>query len=162
MINFHSSKSICASGIFIMLCLSCATTPRQKVLRDMGIAAVLGYSLGQQKDIDKNSYSTAYAFTGAVIAEVIGLLAYDFHEKENLLLKENEKLKLKLDEALNPILVNSGPGTLSGKIPEKYQSLVNPGEWKIFKTDKWIEEDENVLVHQDKIMQLVPPSLKPK
>ena len=39
--------------------------------------------------------------------------------------------------------------------------MINPGEWKIYALDQWIEAGENQLIHQDKIMELIPPSLVP-
>ena len=39
--------------------------------------------------------------------------------------------------------------------------MINPGEWKIYALDQWIEDSENKLIHQDKMMELIPPSLIP-
>ncbi|MFN9066691.1 MAG: hypothetical protein ACK5V3_05640, partial [Bdellovibrionales bacterium] len=74
---------------------------------------------------------------------------------------QTTSLRKQLDELTNPVLEKQLPGTLSGKVPDKYKNLIEPGEWRIYSINQWIEDGENRLIHQDKVMELIPPSLKP-
>ena len=75
--------------------------------------------------------------------------------------KENQKLKTEMERIYHPSLKFETTGMMNSKIPEKYKSMINPGEWKIYALDQWIEAGENQLIHQDKMMELIPPSLVP-
>lgn len=144
----------------VLLC-GCATTPKQRIIRDTLIAGAVGAYLGSQRSEHKNTYSAMYAGGAASIAAITSVIIND-PDKEVLKIRaEKEQVQKELDDLISPKLEETRPGTLSAKLPQKYQSLVNPGEWRIYSIDQWIEDGENRLIHQDKIMELIPPTLKP-
>lgn len=148
--------------VALMGLASGCTTTKEKVFRDMALAGAAGLALGQNEDRYKNANSLLYASSFAAGAAVISLFINDPDKETERLRAEKSRLQADLDQAFNPTLTSELPGTLNGKIPEKYKGLIQPGEWKVYALDQWIEDGENRLIHQDKIMELIPPSLKPK
>lgn len=144
-----------------VLSAGCASTPKEKILRDMVVASSLGALAGLQKSDNQNAYATMYSGVGAALAAGIGLFVYDPDRETAKYKKESETLKKELDEAFSPKVETYLPGTLAGKIPPKYRQFINPGEWKIISVDQWVEDGENRIIHQDQVMELTPPSLKP-
>lgn len=146
--------------ICAVLFSSCANSPKQKIVQNMMIGALAGYAVGQLKSDNKQAHSYIYAGAGASLAAAGSLYFTDFDES-NELKSQNQKLKSELDKIYSPALVHESTGMMSSKVPEKYKSMINPGEWKIYSLDQWIEDSENKLIHQDKMMELIPPSLVP-
>ena len=127
----------------------------------MLLGAATGFALGQMKSENKTGYSLLYA--GAISSVVAaGSVWYsDLDDDSERLKKENQKLKADLDRVFQPALKFETTGMMNSKIPEKYKSMINPGEWKVYALDQWVEAGENQLIHQDKMMELIPPSLIP-
>lgn len=153
-----SKVFLALSGV---LFIGCATTPTEKVYRNMLVAASLGVLAGQSQPEYKNTHSTMY---GGVAASIAGALTLYIENPD----KETKKLRdeiVLLTNNQNQFekgkVVNRGDAIFDAKIPEKYRSLVNPGEWKVYEIDQWQEEGENRLIHRDRVMELSPPSLVP-
>lgn len=149
-------------ALHILATAGCATTQREKVFQNMAIAAAAGFAIGQTSSEAKNNYSLMYAGLAATGAGVATLYYSNIDDENKKLKEETKKLKEDLDQLLAPRLEKTTPGTMAAKIPEKFRSLVSPGEWRLYAVDQWIEDGENRLIHQDKIMELVPPSLTPR
>ena len=150
------------SLVLSFMFFSCATnSTREKIIKNMLIGAAAGYAVGQLKSENKTGYSLLYA--GAISSVVgVGSVWYsDLDDDSERLKKENLKLKTDLDRIFQPSLKFETTGMMNSKVPEKYKSMINPGEWKIYALDQWIEAGENQLIHQDKMMELIPPSLVP-
>ncbi len=148
--------------ILPFISFSCATnTAREKILKNMLIGAATGIAIGQMKSENKTGYSLLYA--GAISSVVgAGSVWYsDLNEDSERLIKDNHKLKTEMERIFQPSLKFETTGMMNSKVPEKYNSMINPGEWKIYALDQWIEAGENQLIHQDKMMELIPPSLVP-
>lgn len=149
------------STLFLGLVFSsCASSPKETILQNMLIGAITGYALGQLKPENKQAHSLIYSGMGASLAAVGTLYLTDFDGSKELK-NQNQKLKSELDKIFQPSLKFETTGMMNSKIPEKYKSMINPGEWKIYALDQWIEAGENQLIHQDKMMELIPPSLVP-
>ena len=155
-----NKTSVALAIIILSLLCSCASTTKTKVLSEMAAAGILGVVAGQQRQEDRMAFSVMYAGLAAATAGAIGVIVHDPDKEFSILKSENADLKQKLDEAFTPRLEKELPGTLTGKVPDKYRALIQPGQWRVYELDQWIEEDENRLIHQDKIMELIPPSLK--
>lgn len=144
----------------VLSTLGCATSFKGKMIESTLIGAGLGAVIGQSRPDYPNQNAVLYGSLGAVAGALYATYKHDpYKENENLKLA-NEKLKAQLDQISQPKVAFETPATFNSKIPEKYRKLVNPGEWKVFEIDQWIEDGENRLIHQDKIMELIPPSLK--
>ena len=156
--------SVSKSSFLISLSLltGCASTPRQKIIRNIIVAGVAGYAIGSQKQENSKAYGLYYAgLAGSAAGLASAYLENDDAENERLR-ADNRKLKAELDKVYSPSLVHEGNAMMNAKVPDKYKAMINPGEWKIYAYDQWVEDGENRLIHQDKIMELIPPSLTPK
>jgi len=140
---------------------SCASTPRETIMRNIIVGVAAGYVVGNLRKENSKAYGLLYGgIAGTAAGLATAYLASSDSENERLL-AENKKLKTDLEKVYSPELVHAGTGMMNAKVPEKYKAMINPGEWKIYAYDQWIEDGENRLIHQDKIMELTPPSLVP-
>lgn len=155
-----ANKAMSAASVLFLI-TACAHTPTEKVFQNMLIAGATGVALGQQKEDYKTTYSTMYGGVAAAIAGAVTLYMNDPDKESQKLREEMRVLKTQMDQIGEPQLATQTPATFGAKVPEKYKSMINPGEWRIYDLNQWIEDGENRLIHQDKIMELIPPSLKP-
>lgn len=123
----------------------------------VALGAVYGASRAEMKR------ENAFIFGGSLGALAAGLGLLMFNDDDRVAQLENERdyLKQELEKKAKGTLIKELPATFSAKIPKQYLPLVRPGSWKILEIDQWVEDGENRLVHQDKVMELVPPSLTP-
>lgn len=145
-----------------LLLTSCAhLTPSERVVRDMLVAGAIGAAIGQQSSKNQDLNSMAYGGLAASSAAMIGLIVHDPEQVPRRVESENLLLRRELEEARESRVESHAPGTLSAYIPERYRKLVRPGEWKVMEIDEWLEDGENRLVHRDKVIELIPPTLRP-
>ena len=149
-----SAFTLCSCSTFEKL------NSRDKTLSLIGIGAATGGIYGASREDYKTQNALMWGGVLATVAAVVGVLKYD-QTKEVELLKQEKKLLIEKSEPQQK-RVAERPATFSAKIPDKYKKLIQPGEWKVFEIDQWIEDGENRLVHQDQIMELTPPSLSPQ
>ena len=141
--------------------LSCASSPKEKILKNMLIGAATGFALGQLKPENKTGYGLLYAGAGASLVGATSVWFSDIDSESERIKSDNQKLKNELDKIYSPNLTHESSGMMNSKIPDKYKSMINPGEWKVYSLDQWVEDGENRLIHQDKMMELTPPTLMP-
>lgn len=141
--------------------VSCASTPREVIMRNIIIGAVAGYAVGSQRKENQNAYGLLYSGIAGTAAGLATTYLSNTDSENERLLAENKKLKGDLEKVYSPSLVYEGNGMMNAKVPEKYKAMIQPGEWKIYAYDQWVEDGDNRLIHQDKIMELIPPSLVP-
>ena len=139
----------------------CAFKVRNQVYQNMAISGALGAAYGYSRQNCRNTYATLYGSLGAALAAAASFYLLDPDKQVANLEKENQQLKASLDQFQNPRVLYEAPGTFNSKIPDKYRKLIQPGEWRVSEIDQWTEESENRIIHQDKIMELIPPSLIP-
>lgn len=144
----------------VLLSSGCATSIKGQTtewaLIGAGAGAAYGYSRNEYKDKNAMMFAAIGAATGALIS----LYKQDPDQKISKLSDENAKLKKDIEAFSNPKTEFQTPAMFNSKIPDKYKRLIQPGEWRISEIDQWIEDSENRIIHQDKIMELIPPSLK--
>lgn len=156
--------SILVSSV-LLLC-SCATTYRGKIVQNALIGAAVGVLVGQSKETHKGPNSIMYGSLGASIGG-LGTVYYLDPDKEVDSLKSvNAELAKALAESSGskpPMLDYKGPAlSAPNKLPEKYKSLINPGEWAVYTIDEWEQIDESKMIHKDKMIQITPPTLLKK
>ncbi len=127
----------------------------------MALAGSAGVAYGYSQSDYKGTQAALYGSLAAAIAAVTTLYFEDPDKEEIKLRNEVKSLKAKLDQINEPKLIGMQPAIIGARIPEKYKSLIQPGEWRVYEMDEWVEESENRIIHQDKVMELVPPSLNP-
>lgn len=150
--------------LLIHFCLlsSCANqTFKQQIVTNMAIGAAVGLLVGAGEKDYKKEHAIMYAGIASSGASLATIYLSNSDSEADRLRAQIAKIQTDFDAATNPQIEASSTGLLSSKIPEKYKSMINPGEWKIYSLDQWIEDGENRLIHQDKMMELNPPSLKP-
>ncbi len=159
-ITFLSKQTLFVLSVTSILC-SCATSQKGKIVEWTFLGAAIGgaYGTTRLQEADKNALM--YGALGAALGAMAGLYYFDPDKFSEKLANENQNLKKELDLIQSPKVLFETPATFNTKIPEKYKKLINPGEWKISEINQWVEESENRLIHQDKIMELVPPTLNP-
>lgn len=145
----------------LMLLISCAHTPTEKVFQNMLIAGAAGAVLGQQKEEYKTTHSIMYGSAAAVIAGAVTLYLNNPDKESEKLREEIRVLKTQMDQMGEPKLATETPATFGAKVPDKYKAMISPGEWRIYEINQWVDDGENRIIHQDKIMELIPPSLRP-
>lgn len=150
--------------IFLMsvLCLTAcsSTNTRNIILRDMAIGAAVGALVVQSRSENREAYSVMYAGIGAATAGAVSALM-NFPD-ENQIKKENENLKelvRKFEKQLQPQLVQQGNSLFSSPIPKEVSSLVEPGEWKRYKMDQWVQDQNqpNTWYRQIEMFEIIPP-----
>lgn len=151
----------------LVLC-SCASTNHTKTLITMGVMGAGGATVGAiTAPINENAAAHALLWGGvaAAVAGAAGMFIFDEEKRSDALLRENETIKKTLDAlhgaSQSPVLLYETLAPLGKDIPSEYQSLVKPGRWSVYGLNQWILQGENVLIHQDKMMKLLPPEFNP-
>ncbi|WP_374035774.1 hypothetical protein ACES2I_08815 [Bdellovibrio bacteriovorus] len=134
---------------------------KERVWRNMAIAGAAGVLVGQSRSEYKSTYSTMYGGVAAATAAALTVYFDDSDKEVERLRAEIRMLSGSADAFEKSQVTHQSPATFGAKVPEKYRGLINPGEWRVYQVDRWREDGENRMVHEDKIMELVPPSLRP-
>lgn len=152
------NKIIIAASLALLS--GCSTTIKGQTVEWSLAGAALGASYGYTRSEYKDKNAMMFAAIGATTGALISLYKQDPDQKISKLHEENNKLKKDLESFTIPKTVYQSPAMFNSKVPDKYKRLIQPGEWRISEIDQWVEESENRIIHQDKIMELIPPALK--
>lgn len=160
-LKFLAAVSLWLSAL--SMTVGCATSTRNKVLRDMAIGAAAGALIAQTKSDYRMTYTAMYAGAGAAIAGAVS--TYMNVSKDEELQMENQQLKTKLDhfqKQLQPQLVQQGNSLFSSPIPKEVSGLVEPGQWKRYKLDQWVQDpnQSNTWYRQVEMFEIIPPVSK--
>lgn len=126
----------------------------------MAIGAAVGVLVGQSRSENREAYSAMYAGIGAATAGAVSTIINV--PDENQIKKENENLKeqvRKFEKQIQPQLVQQGSSLFSSPIPKEVSSLVEPGEWKRYKMDQWVQDQNqpNTWYRQIEMFEIIPP-----
>lgn len=152
-----SKTLILSSALFLS---ACSTTIKGQTVEWSLIGASAGAAYGYSRSEYKDKNAMMFAAIGAATGALLSIYKQDPDQKISKLNDENLKLKKDLESFTNPKTVYQSPAMFNSKVPDKYKKLIQPGEWRISEIDQWIEDSENRIIHQDKMMELIPPSLK--
>lgn len=145
----------------LTLTMGCASTSKNRIYQSMAAGALVGAMHGFSKPEDKEAYALMWSGVGAAVAGVIAVHHFDSEKDVERLRAETSRLQDELDRINSPRIEAKSSAFFGNRVPEKYRDLINPGEWRVSRIDQWVEDDENRLIHQDLVMELVPPSLNP-
>lgn len=147
---------------FALLILNGCTSlnTRNTILRDIALGSVVGALIGQSRSTQREANTVLYAGVGGATAGTLSALINV--PDENQLKNENEKLKaqiLKFEKQLQPQLVQQGNSLFTLPIPKEVSSLVEPGEWKRYKLDQWVQDpqQQNTWYRQVEMFEIIPP-----
>lgn len=110
----------------------------------------------------QNQNATMYGALGGLITGTAALLLDVDKTNQNEIKLENEKLKTKLNEfqsRLEPKLINQGTSLFNSPLPKEVSSLIEPGEWKRYKMDEWVQDPNqpNTWYRQVEMFEITPP-----
>ena len=151
-------------SILSLYFLSCSTpSQRNIILRDMFVGAAVGALVAQTKDNNKAAYTSMYAGIGA--ATVGAVSVYLNTSREDEFKKENQNLKTKIEQfqkQLEPQLIQKGSSLFSSPLPKEVSSLVDPGEWRRYKLDQWVQDPNqpNTWYRQIEMFEIIPPATR--
>lgn len=134
---------------------------KRNVVRDIAIGAAVGVVVAQAtKDTHKSGYSVMYGGVGGTVA---GLLStYVNSEDDERRSMELERLKIKVadfERQLKPQLSQQGNSLFASPIPKEVSGLVDPGEWRRYKMDQWVQDQNssNTWYRQVEMIEIIPP-----
>ncbi len=165
-------KGLTLAVIISVCACACATTSnRTKIITTMVVGAVLGGTVGAMS-APKNEQAAAHGLLwGGVTAAsvgVAGLFIFDEQKRSAEFERQGVLLRKELDAVRGegagyhgPQLLYESNAPFGKDIPTEYQPLVRPGQWSVYKLNQWIPHGEGLLIHQDRMVKLVPPQLSP-
>lgn len=148
----------------LILCLlssfGCASSTKGKVLRNTLLVGAAGATYGSTRGDYKATHSVMYGASAAALAAIASIYAYDPDKSNDELRKETAELKYKLDQLEKPSLINQGNSLFNSQMPGSLAKLVQPGEWKHYKLDQWVQDpsNPNIWLRQVEMYEVIPPS----
>jgi hypothetical protein len=145
----------------------CSTlSNRQRTIAAMfltgSIAGTVG-ALSAPQNESAPAHAALWAGSAAAGAGLVGLYAFDedarskeFERKLKVVTEENQALRGEAEGApVSPLAEAASP--FGKELPPEYQRLVRPGRWSVYKLNQWIMSGENTLIHQDRMVKIIPP-----
>lgn len=145
----------------------CSTlSNRQRTIAAMvltgSIAGTVG-ALSAPQNESAPAHAALWAGSAAAGAGLVGLYAFDeearskeFERKLKIVSEENQALRGEAEGApVSPLAESASP--FGKELPPEYQRLVRPGRWSVYKLNQWIMSGENTLIHQDRMVKIIPP-----
>ncbi len=154
----------------IMLNTGCATMSNRTktIVTAVGVGLVAGTIAANMAPKDENPMAHAAVWGGAATAgtAVAGLFLFDEQARSKeferkLVVAESELAIFRGESSTDQQVIYDSDSALGRELPSEYRSLVRPGKWSLYRTNQWISQGENVLVHQDKILKIEPPQFQP-
>lgn len=130
-----------------------------------GVGAIIGGAYGYSRPEEKSKNATMYSSVGALVAGSLSLAFNLDGLNDDQLKVENGYLKNKLDDfqkRLEPKLISEGKSLYSSPLPKDMQALIEPGEWKRYKMDQWVQDPNqpNTWFRQIEMFEIIPPVSK--
>ncbi len=155
-----------------VICLSmtfgCASlTNRQKTLITMGFVGVASGVIGAGvagPGENQPAHGALWGGLGAAGSGALSLFIFDEESKRVAAETKATKLEKELSaynaETTPELLATSHLG-LSKPLPEKFRHLITPGEWSLYRIDRWESSSDSELIHQDLIFRFRESQLNP-
>ncbi len=157
---------------FLVIPTGCATSNRTKTLLLMGGTGIVATGVGfvlSPTDVRPEMQATYWGAIGAATAGVAGLFLFDEQKRSDELERQSHVMRKELDvfrdesaSSHEPRLLYETNAPFGRDIPEEYQSLIKPGKWSVYKLNQWVNQGEGAMIHQDRMVKLVPPQLSPR
>jgi len=130
-------------------------------------AAAAGYAVAPN-DTRPEMSAAYFGAVGAAVAGAAGLFIFDEQRRADELERESNVMRKELaafrDEggpSKEPQLLYETSAPFGKEIPAEYQGLVRPGHWSVYRLNQWVNQGEGTVIHQDRMVKLVPPQLTP-
>ncbi len=153
----------------------CAGMPTHtKNLLIMSAAGSIGATVGALSAPQNESKVGHALMWGGVSAATAGAAALifnndsktisDFQNQIEVSRKENAMLRGDVGNGSAELLyeIKNPYGPDGKEFPAEYRHLVKPGQWRVYKLDQWVSQGEGTMIHQDKMISIIPPQLNPR
>ncbi len=145
----------------------CATSIKGKTLQNSLAAGAAGALYGNSRDTYQATHAAMYGGVLAAIAALTTVFVLDPDKDIESARKTTTKLRDELDDFDNSHRGYTNGRQLNGsavssfeKLPPEYRKMIDPGHWSISEIDQWVDGGEGRLIHQDKLLELKPATLK--
>ena len=155
LLNFYLA-ALLIGGIFVS---GCATHRQNRwLVTGAGVAAGVGLGAATAPGDERKELHAVYwgALLGLGAALISQEVFSDAKEIERLTL-ENQKQNHQLDviQNANTVLQREGKGYF--KSPTGEELLPNgKAKWKLYQIDKWVKDGPTRLIHQDRMVEILP------
>ena len=168
-------RSPCAIALGLAVtqvgCATMGASNRSKTLLLMAgvgaAAAVVGYAVAPQ-DTRPEMSAAYFGAVGAAASGAAGLFIFDEQGRANewerqsaVMRKELAALRDEVGSPSEPRLLYETSAPFGKEVPAEYAGLVRPGQWSVYRLNQWVTQGEGVIIHQDRMLKLVPPRLTP-
>lgn len=140
---------------------SCSQSPKKNQrMQWTGGAFVTGAILGAATAPKDEKPEVHAMYWGSMLGLATAIAAqYYIHDEDNYhkLKDENEQLKNELDLIQNAkqSLIDQGQGQFKNPTDDPNRKGQR-AQWKVYEINKWIKDGPNRLIHQDKLVEIVP------
>lgn len=155
--------------LILSLIVSGCSTANKTNLSIMAGAGLIGSSLGSEtapKGESKSSHALLWGSMAAATAGAIAMMVNDDSKKleeQRLKIMSLEQAQLEIQNNPPQEVLAQGSSQFSEKnLPKEYRHLLSPGKWRIYKVNRWQKISDNEFVHQDKLVEIIPPQPNPK
>ncbi len=147
----HKLLKTTALLLFLHSTVACSTlkTNREKIIASMAVGLATGIVAGAAAKPEGDN-ATAWMLLGGAAGTAagagVGLYVFDDTKVTDSLRAENETLQAqltKLKEENDPKLVEQGSSLMNAPLPGDAKGLIQPGGWKKYKMDRWVQDTEN-------------------
>jgi len=154
--------------IFVVFVSGCATMKnRTKTLYATAGAVAVGGVTGAIMAPDNESALLHGLLWGGVAGTITGIVSLFVFDSENDLVELRGKNDKLLEEIASfnrenaPTVEAENEINFGKPLPNGLKDILKPGRWRLYKLDRWIDAGENQLLHQDKMIEIVPAKLNP-
>jgi hypothetical protein len=152
---------------FIIIYFTGCSLKPKRVLTETLIATGGGMAVGAVLAPEGESKVAHGALWGASTGLVFSAVAL-YRMSQNQREIESEKLRKlsvelsKYKSQFDPKLIQSGVGLKESPLPNQMKSFIRPGEWKHYKLDRWVKDEnqENVWIRQTELFEFIPPTIQ--
>lgn len=139
----------------------CATSFKGKFWQSVATGAAVGAIYGSTKPQSKQAYTTMWGATGAAAGAILATTFNDPEYEQNRLKSEIASLNAQL-ATFSPKMTSKGNSLYSKALPKELSGLVEPGEWKHYKLDQWVQDpmQSNTWYRQVEMFEIIPPTSK--
>lgn len=146
-------------SVYSLLLASCATPQKSRMavtISSFAVGAAIG--AGTAPKDERTELHAMYwgGILGVAGALISNLYFNEENEREKMNL-ENAKLKAEMDLMKNgqAVLLKEGRGYFKNSSGEEYFQN-GKAKWRIYQVDKWSKDGPNRLLHQDRMVELIP------
>lgn len=157
-------KEYVALCFAVLICSGCATS-KKSILTGMAVSGLVGATTGYQSSPageNKTAHAALWGAVAAAAAAAVGLYVFDEEKETDRLRLENRALADQIEKGSSQKEVEFEKNSkfIPDEFPQEFSSLIKPGNFRVYKIDRWEREGNNRLVYKSKMVELDPPKLK--